>query len=194
MTNSRTKGSRNERNVAKLMTDWTGYEFARTPQSGGLHWKKQYTSGDIVCIDEKHGSRFPFSIECKFHENFDLLHLIDDTIGKKSKKIIIFWDQTETDAKRVNKIPLLFMRRNGMKTGMQFVVMPTNFFLLWLAGIEPWHNKYGIIHYTKMIETESYQFTVINSEDLLGTDYRIFYKLGKKVRRRCHPKNTTTSG
>ena len=29
--NSRNKGSKNERGVAKLMQEWTGYEFARTP-------------------------------------------------------------------------------------------------------------------------------------------------------------------
>lgn len=195
MINSRTKGSKNERNVAKLMADWSGYEFARTPQSGGLHWKKQYTSGDIVCIDERHGSRFPFSIECKFHESLDLLHLIDNTVGKKSNKITLFWDQAETDAKQVNKIPLLFMRRNGMKAGMQFVVMPTNFFLLWLSGIEPWHNKYGIFHYFKTSDSKKdYHFTIINSDDLIITNYRVFYKLGKKVRKKCHLKNTTTSG
>jgi len=179
MVNSRTKGSRNERNVAKLMADWSGYEFARTPQSGGLHWKKSYTSGDIVCIDERHGPRFPFSIECKFHENLDLLHLIDNTIGKKSNKILLFWEQTKRDAKQVNKIPLLFMRRNGMKAGMQFVVMPTNFFLLWFAWIEPWICKYGVFHYTNA----DHAFTIINSDDLITTEYKMFYKLGKKVRK-----------
>ena len=181
MTNSRTKGSRNERNVAKLMADWTGYEFARTPQSGGLHWKKAHTSGDIVCIDENHGLRFPFSIECKFHEELDMLHLIDDTIGKKSNKITAFWDQAQDDAKQVDKIPLLFMRRNGMKAGMHFVAMSTNFFLTWLNEIQPWYNKYGIIHYTKQTEEDSYSFTIINSADLTDTDYRIIYKLGRKV-------------
>jgi len=175
--NSRHKGSRNERNVAKLMQEWTDYEFARTPQSGGLHWKKAHTSGDIVCIDDKHGHRFAFSIECKFHEELDLLHLIDDTIGKKSNKILSFWNQTMRDASLVNKTPLLFMRRNGMKAGMHFVVLPTNFFLLWLSAIEPWDCKYGIFHYT----SSDYLFTIINSEDLINTDYRIFHKLGRRV-------------
>jgi hypothetical protein len=161
------------------MESWSSYEFARTPQSGGLHWKKAHTSGDIVCIDDRHGPRFPFSIECKFHENLDLLHLIDDTIGKKSNKITLFWDQTVGDANKVNKLPLLFMRRNGMKTGMHFVVMPTNFWLLLLSNLEPWEIKYGIFHYT----SQDHIFTIMNSEDLFLTDYRIFYKLGRKVRR-----------
>lgn len=33
--NSRAKGSKNERELAKLFKDWTGKEFARTPSSGG---------------------------------------------------------------------------------------------------------------------------------------------------------------
>ena len=181
MTNSRTKGSRNERNVAKLMQKWTGYEFARTPQSGGLHWKKAHTSGDIVCIDDNHGLRFPFSIECKFHEELDMLHLIDDTIGKKSNKITAFWDQTKADAGTVDKIPLLFMRRNGMKAGMHFVGMDTSFFSVWLTEIQPWKNEFGLIHYFKSTDKEAYNFTLMNSMDLIKTDYRIMYKLGRKI-------------
>jgi len=177
MTDSRKKGSRNERNVAKLMEDWTGYEFARTPQSGGLHWKKQHTTGDIVCIDDLHGRRFRFSIECKFHEELDLLHLIDDTIGKKSNKIISFWEQTEGDARQAKRLPLLFMRRNGMRAGMHFVVMSTNFWLLILSALEPWAIKYGVFHYT----SSDHSFTIMNSEDLVATDYRIIHKLAWRV-------------
>ena len=176
MTNSRTKGSRNERGVAKLMQIWTGYEFARTPQSGGLHWKKQHTSGDIVCIDDKHGRRFAFSIECKFHEQLDLLHLIQGLIGKKSNKIIEFWEQSKTDAEQVNKLPIVFMRRNGMKADTHFVILETNFFLLLFeSGEVTW--PHGIIHLT----TPDYSITIINSEDLIATDYQIFHKLGRRV-------------
>lgn len=177
MINSRKKGSRNERGIVKLMLDWTGYEFARTPQSGGLHWKKKHTCGDVVCIDDVHGFKFPFSIEAKFHENLDLLHLIDDTIGKKSNKVILFWEQAEKDAKIYNRIPLLFMRRNGMKAGMHFVVMPTSFFLLWLSQLEPWACKFGVFHYT----SAEHSFTIINSEDLFSTEYKIMYKMGRRV-------------
>jgi len=179
MTNSRTKGSRNERNVAKLLEDWSGYEFARTPQSGGLHWKKAHTSGDIVCIDEKHGPRFPFSIECKFHEELDLLHLISGLKGKKSNKILEFWEQSRDDAKGVNKIPIVFMRRNGMKAGMHFVMMHTPDYTMWLSGIEPWHNEYGIFH----LVSQDHNLTIFNSEDMVTTDYTIFYKTGRKIRK-----------
>ena len=185
MTNSRTKGSRNERNVAKLLEAWSGYEFARTPQSGGLHWKKQHTSGDIVCIDERHGPRFPYSIECKFHEDLDLLHLISGLIGKKSNKIIDFWEQSEQDAKQVNKIPIVFMRRNGMKAGMHFVMMNNNDFNMWLSAIEPWHNEYGIFHFI----SKDHSLAIFNSEDMITTDYTLFYKVGRKIRKYVTTRN-----
>ena len=111
MVNSKNKGSKNERGVAKLFQEWTNYEFARTPQSGGLHWQKKNTVGDIVCIDEKHGRKFPFSIECKFHQELDFSHLIDGTIGKGSNKVVHFWEQCLRDAEKVNKVPILFMRK-----------------------------------------------------------------------------------
>lgn len=179
MTNPKRKGSKNERSVAKIMRDWSGYEFARTPQSGGLHWKKQHTSGDIVCIDEKHGSRFPFSIECKFHEDITLLPLIQGLVGKKSNKVLEFWKQTLTDAQSVGKVPLLFMRKNGMKKDLHFVVISQDFFNVWLDFIDGWKCKSGMLFYAD----KDYQLAIINSDDLLETDYWLLYKAGKKLRR-----------
>lgn len=182
--NSRNKGSRNERSVASIMKAWTGYEFARTPQSGGLHWKKSHTSGDIVCIDDKHGIRFQFSIECKFHEDLDILHLISGAYGKKSVKILDFWKQSETDARAVSKIPIVFMRRNGMKKDMHFVMLSEQFFVTWLNEMETthpggWENNLGIISY---IDSE-YNLMIMNSEDLMKTEYLCFHKAGRKLTR-----------
>ena len=65
--NSRNKGSRFERTIAKAWESWTGYKFSRTPGSGG--WAKAKDAmGDLVCTDEKHSRRFPFSIECKNYQ------------------------------------------------------------------------------------------------------------------------------
>lgn len=176
MINSRNKGSKNERDVAKLFQKWTGYEFARTPQSGGLHWKKAHTTGDIVCIDKLHGYRFAFSIECKFHSEIELLHLIDGSIGKKTNKVLDFWKQCQRDADVANKLPMLFMRKNGMKADMHFVAVPTPFFAELLMVI-PTPFKHGIIH----CNIEGLKFTFINSIDLLDKDYKIFHKTAKKL-------------
>lgn len=179
MINSKNKGSRNERGVAKLFTNWTSYEFARTPQSGGLHWKKQNTVGDIVCISETHGRRFPFSIECKSHSEIDFSYLIDDTKGKKSNKIIHFWNQAEGDAKGVNKIPLLFFRRNLMKADTHFVGLPAVFYNLLIMGNPDMIPSLGSLTYHK----EPYSLVFINSEDFFKWDYKICYKMARKLNR-----------
>ena len=179
MPNSKKKGSKNEREVAKLFHKWTGYEFARTPQSGGLHWKKQNTVGDIVCIDDRHGRKFPFSIECKFHQNIEFSHLIDGTIGKNINKIIPFWEQCLGDAIKVNKTPILFMRKNGMKAGMHFVVMPSALFILWLQQVDndPYSGNFGYMHYI----SDKYQLTIMNSEDFFDIKYKVIYRIAKKL-------------
>ena len=179
MKKSNTKGSRNERSVAHLLQDWTGYEFARTPKSGGLHWKKAHTSGDIVCIDEKHGYRFPFSIECKFHEELLLLPVIQGLIGKKSNKILEFWNQSENDAKTVGKIPLVFMRKNGMKKDLHFVMMSFELFDLWTNMMGQWKPGNGIL----TIISKDYRIVIMNSDDLIETEYIFLYKAGKKLKR-----------
>ena len=179
--NSRTKGSKNERGVAKLFQAWTEFEFARTPQSGGLHWKKQNTVGDIVCIDERHGRKFPFSIECKFHHDLDFSHLIDGTMGKGTNKIIHFWEQCLGDAEQANKVPLLFMRRNGMKANMHFVAIPSALFIIWLQEVDknPYSGDFGYIHFIN----EKYTLTIMNSEDFFKIDYKTIYKIAKKLNR-----------
>lgn len=175
MTNARKKGSRNERGVAKLFEDWTGFEFARTPQSGGLHWKKKNTVGDIVCIDEDHGREFKFSIECKFHAELNFSYLIDGTIGKKTNKVIEFWKQAEGDSIKVNKIPLLFMRRNGMKADMHFVAMPASFFWKLIEEVKSRSIKYGfILFYGKNIH-----LAIVNSEDLFTWEYNLIHIIAK---------------
>ena len=171
------KGGRNERGIVNLFKKWTNYEFARTPSSGGLHWKKAHTSGDIVCIDNLHGTRFPFSIEAKFYHDIEFHYLIDGSIGKKTAKIIHFWDQTVRDAITSNRIPLLFFRKNMMKTDMHFVALPTDFFNIWVEKVGKQILKYGYLIY----ERGSYNFVIINSFDLFETDYIEFYKSGRKL-------------
>jgi len=179
MTNVKKKSGNHERSVAKLFEDWSGYEFARTPQSGGLHWRKAHTSGDIVCIDNQHGLKFPFSIECKFYEELLLLPLIQGLIGKKSNKILEFWVQSDRDARNVNKIPLVFMRKNGMKKGLNFVMMGQDFFNKWLSLIGVWDTEYGFLGYTD----SNYQLVIINSDELMKTEYQLFFKAGRKLLR-----------
>lgn len=178
--NSKQKGSKNERSVARLFKDWTGFSFSRTPQSGGLHWQKQNTIGDIVCIDEKHSRKFPFSIECKFHAEVDFSYLIDETSGKKSNKLIGFWLQAKGDADKVNKIPILFVRRNMMRSHTHFVGIPTQLLNLMIIHSEvPINHELGIIQYSK----GDYHITFMNSKDFFGIPYNLVYRMALKLKR-----------
>lgn len=120
--NSRNKGSRFERTIAKAWESWTGYKFSRTPGSGG--WAKAKDAmGDLVCTDEKHSRRFPFSIECKNYQEIKFEHIL---LGLRSCKIISFWEQAIKDAKRCGKIPVLIMRYNSMPKGEAFFIIEGN--------------------------------------------------------------------
>ena len=121
MANSKKKGNKNEREVSKWFQEWTGFEFSRVPASGGLRWQKQDDiNGDVICTDKRHGRRMTLSIEAKSYKDINFEHVI---LGNKRTKILEFWEQTQASAKRANKIPILFMRYNGMPKGIYFVVV-----------------------------------------------------------------------
>lgn len=103
--NGRAKGQGFERVVAKLLTEWWGEEFHRTPASGGLHWKKDNrVSGDIVPPEN---SNFPFSVECKKVEGWNFEQVLKCT-GDVPK----WWSQCIKDSKEVDKYPLLIFSKN----------------------------------------------------------------------------------
>lgn len=118
--NSKKKGNRFEREVCKVFQAWTGKEFSRVPQSGGLRWKNtQSITSDVICTDSKYSRIWPFTIECKSYNDLKFEHLL---LEKKSCKIKSFWAQANRDAKRAHKKPLLIMKYNGMSKGEAFLV------------------------------------------------------------------------
>lgn len=126
MSNGKKKGNKAERIAANWFKQWTGLDFQRVPQSGGLRWQKaDNISGDIICADYDHNREFPFSIEVKSYQNINFEHFI---LGMKSDKILPFWRQAESDGARAGKIPLLYMRYNGMEKDTFFVVCELKLF------------------------------------------------------------------
>lgn len=122
--NSRSKGNRNERVAAELMSTWTKRKFSRTPSSGGLNWKSANSKGDVVCTAEGHF--FPFCVEVKAHKDIDFSHLLNPKI--KNIKILEFWEQCKRDAGKCNKIPLLLMRYDNMPSEFFFAVIDYEFY------------------------------------------------------------------
>lgn len=107
--NGRAKGQRGERIVAKLLSEWWGADFARTPQSGGFRNKKfredWNAEADIVTADDS----FPFCVEVKWQEGWSLDHLLTSD----KSPIWEWWNQCWNQCPE-NKIPLLVFKRNNM--------------------------------------------------------------------------------
>ena len=122
--NSRSKGNRNERRAAELITLWTGRKFSKTPASGGLQWKKSFSKGDIVCTKEGHF--FPFCVEVKAHREINFSELL--MTGKVGVKILEFWQQCKRDAAACCKVPMLMMRYDRMPSDMFFLAFPNKFY------------------------------------------------------------------
>jgi Holliday junction resolvase len=163
--NSRTKGSKNERELAKLFKDWTGRDFARTPSSGGLQWKSANSKGDIVCTSEGH--YFPFCIEAKSYREINFEHLL----YSPQPKILEFWAQATRDAGKCNKIPLLFMRYNGMPKNLHFVVITQDTYKMFKVKPEKsllfWSQETGYLQ-------------IIPSTDFFRSKYKLVKIKAKK--------------
>jgi hypothetical protein len=162
--NSKRKGSKNERAIAKQFAQWTGLEFSRTPSSGGLRWSRQDdTVGDIVCTDKKK-QYFRFCVEAKFHEDINFNSLI----GTNKSDIIKFWIQSLEEGKRSGKVPLLFMRYNLMKKGVHFLGMPINFMMaLQVAGLIKQPLPMGCL----LIQTKEQELFLMDSRDFFTIPY-----------------------
>jgi hypothetical protein len=101
--NSRSKGSRYERKIAKLFSEYCGTEITRTPMSGGYNKK-----GDLTPKDPQQVVNFLFHLELKHREGWDF-----NGIFKNSKHPIWeWWKQCETEARGSNKVPILIFTKN----------------------------------------------------------------------------------
>lgn len=105
--NSRSKGARAERNLAKKFGKWWGSDFARTPSSGGFRTRKfredWNAAGDLVTPDES----FPFCVESKHAEGWTLEQLLT----AESCLLYQWWDQTIGETPE-GQTPLLVFRKN----------------------------------------------------------------------------------
>lgn len=150
---SRKKGARGERKACEVLKAWTGYDFHRVPQSGGLHWKSANTEGDLVCGDPLH--RFNFSIEVKNYRDINFEHLLMP--GVKSKITDEFWPQCLADSQRAKKIPLLLMRYDGIRPGdLFFAVMLNEHYVALKTNGAQFKKKFPYLKCGKLIIMNSY--------------------------------------
>lgn len=119
--NSKIKGNRSELVVTKLLMGWTGHEFARVPQSGGLGWKyRMDICGDVINVDPTF--YFPFSVEAKSYKNVGLASEEPSDLRKNSI-IYTFFEQCKRDADAAGKIPFLIVRQNEMPKDQYYIFL-----------------------------------------------------------------------
>jgi hypothetical protein len=166
--NAKKKGNRGERQARDFWKGWTGLEFERVPQSGGLRWKKaDNISGDLTCTEPNY--IFPYSIEVKFPKEIKFEHLLYSV----KSDIIKYWAQAVEDAVRSVKIPLLMMRYNGLPKGMFFIVMYGDY------------GRFMIDHGLRipqphMVLKSPNYLVIFTTNELAKLDYKKFYKIGRR--------------
>ena len=95
---AKTKGNTFEREVAKIMSSWSGEEFHRLPASGALRWHgKIWTFGDLLPPES-----FPVVVECKHHHEVSVDALLGNKRHGPGKGQIAdwWWGQCVPDAER----------------------------------------------------------------------------------------------
>lgn len=131
MANGKKKGGKGELLACSMLKEWSGLDFRRVPQSGGLRGHvMDYTVGDIICTDATMRNKvFPFSIEVKNYSRIDFSTLLPRLNPSSRKGELVkceideWWSQTIRDAERGEKLPMLLMRFNNLPKQLFFVVM-----------------------------------------------------------------------
>lgn len=116
--NSRSKGRRAERDVAKLLCKWwqqiePGCEWKCTPLSGGWggrdggkHVRAFFkASGDLMTT----AVRFPFTIEVKHREQWSMRNLV----AGRATPVWDWWIQAQRQADEEGGIPMLWFKKNN---------------------------------------------------------------------------------
>lgn len=106
---SKRKGKTYERRCAKLLTEYTGVGFRKTPSSGGFNKfggvkiREELFCGDLICDSQN----FIFCVEAKNRNEFKFEAVLKNSSTAAFTK---WWYQCLDDAKRVGLLPILFFK------------------------------------------------------------------------------------
>jgi hypothetical protein len=107
------KGKTYERRCAKLLTEWTGVNFRKTPGSGGFNKqggvviREELFCGDLICDR----SDFKFCVEAKNRQEFNFNAILKNPNTAAFTK---WWWQCNDDAARMSLMPILFFKPNNV--------------------------------------------------------------------------------
>ena len=114
--NQKKKGNKNELYVCKVLTRWTGSEFTRIPQSGGLRWQNVMNiCGDVLSTDPSFD--FPYVVETK---DLTKLHITFEL--RKNSLIYTIWEQVKRDSLRAERLPILMLRKTGERPRDKYTI------------------------------------------------------------------------
>lgn len=111
MSYNHAKGNNFERDTAKTFTKWSGVKFNRTFASGAQGDKFSNdvrVTGDLFAPVDYN---FPFSVECKFHDDFNLRNVFIN-----GSVVQLFLKQNISDARRSQRAPLLVAKVSRQDT------------------------------------------------------------------------------
>jgi len=116
--NSKQKGNSFERIIAKVFSERFNRSFARTVSSGAYTGGKNVKNAEVLseeqllifASDIRCPKDFAFSIECKSYKALDFYDLFNE-----SSNLFSWYEQSERDAKLLNKEPLLIVKTNQHK-------------------------------------------------------------------------------
>jgi len=118
MVDSREKGARAELKIRDELRELTGLRWERVPASGALdavHGLK----GDLYVPN----SNNLFCVECKHYADDQVSSLI---LTGKNPILMSWWEQAVTQAKKVNKDPLLIFKYDRSKSLVATELTPTH--------------------------------------------------------------------
>ena len=107
MVNSRQKGAGFESKAVKILEQYTGKKWTRSPQSGGVSTRtgNQALAGDII----RKGKPSPYVIECKKYKEVNL----EDLVTRKGN--MMKW-LTQLEREKGKRKGILIFSRNYGKT------------------------------------------------------------------------------
>ena len=147
MVDSRQKGARAEAAAKKLLIEFTGLDWQRTPGSGALNVAHKL-KGDLYIPQEKN----KFCIEVKHYKDD---HFTSKILTDKDPQIITWWTQAKEQADKTNQLPLLIFKFDRSKWFVAF-----NYWALESAPL----IEYRSVHY---FHNKSNDFYIAKLEDWL---------------------------
>ena len=170
--NSRSKGRRAEREVAKLLADWwhpveKNCEFKPTPLSGGwggrdggVHVRAHFkASGDLMTT----AVRFPFTVEVKHRQSWSMRNLI----AGRPTPVWDWWLQAERQAAEESGLAMLWFRKNNvpwmvaMPPAGNLPIDPDLYVskgILQMSGVELGEQTPTFVYADRLLEIDPFHF------------------------------------